>query len=68
MEDEILNFDIQQLGDCRVSSPLSDVQFVKQDESVLYYSDPKRVESFYKAGLNPNWPDPAVRYISILPN
>ena len=53
MEDEILNFDIRQLGDCRVSSPLSDVQFVKQDESVLYYSDPKRVEAFYKAGLNP---------------
>ena len=53
MEDEILNFDIQQLGDCRVSSPLFDVQFVQQDESVLYYSDPKRVEAFYKAGLNP---------------
>ena len=53
MEDEILNFEVQQLGECRVSSPLRDVQFVEQEERVLYYTDPKKVEAFYHAGSKP---------------
>ena len=53
MEDEILNFEVQQLGECSVSSPLRDVQFVEQDNHLLYYTDPKKVEAFYNAGLKP---------------
>ncbi len=53
MVDEILNFEVQQLGECRVSSPLSGVQFVEQDDRLLYYTNPKKVEAFYNAGLKP---------------
>jgi 6-phosphofructokinase 1 len=53
VEDEILKFDVQQLGECRVSSPLSGVQFVNKNDRLLYYTDPRKVEMFYLADLQP---------------
>src|SRR5210317_2074625 len=53
VEDKKLNFDVDRLGDCRVSSPMSGVQFVGEAEGVLYHTDPNKVEAFFKAGQQP---------------
>ena len=34
------NFDIQQLGECRIPSPMSGMEFVKNDDRVVYHSNP----------------------------
>ena len=50
MENKNLNFEVQRLGECRVSSPMSGVQFVGEDNRVLYHTDPNKIEPFFKAG------------------
>jgi 6-phosphofructokinase 1 len=34
------NFDIQKLGECRIPSPMSGMEFVKNDDRVIYHSNP----------------------------
>ena len=53
MEDKNLDFDIDKLGECRIASPMSGVQFVDEDDHVLYHTNPKRIEPFFKAGKKP---------------
>ena len=53
MENKNLNFEVQRLGECRVSSPMSGVQFVSEDDRVLYHTDPKKIEPFFKADQRP---------------
>jgi 6-phosphofructokinase 1 len=53
VEDKNLNFEVQRLGECRVSSPMSGVQFVGEDDRVLYHTDPNKIEPFFKADQRP---------------
>ena len=48
-----LNFEVQRLGECRIASPMSGVQFVNEDDYVLYHTNPNRIEPFFKAGKKP---------------
>ena len=38
MENHNLNFEIARLGDCQIPSPMSGIQFVRDDEHLLYHS------------------------------
>ena len=48
-----LNFEVQRLGESRIASPMSGVQFVGEDDQVLHQTDPNRIEPFFKAGKRP---------------
>jgi 6-phosphofructokinase 1 len=48
-----LDFGIDTLGEPRIASPMSGVQFVDEDDYVLYHTNPKRIEPFFKAGQKP---------------
>jgi len=50
MDESNPNLEIQRLGECRVPSPMSGIEFVSDDDKVLYYSDPKDVEPFIREG------------------
>ncbi len=45
-----LTFEISKLGHCRVQSPMSGVQFIYDDDRVLYYSHPKDYLPVLKEG------------------
>jgi len=51
--DKNLDFGIDKLGECRIASPMSGVQFVGEDDQVLHHTNPKRIEPFFKAGKKP---------------
>jgi 6-phosphofructokinase 1 len=51
--DKNLDFGIDKLGECRIASPMSGVQFVEEDDYVLYHTNPKRLEPFFNAGKKP---------------
>jgi 6-phosphofructokinase 1 len=53
VDEKNLNFDVDQLGERRVPSPMSGVQFVGEDEQVLYHTDPRKIAPFFKAGQQP---------------
>ncbi len=53
MEEMDLNFTISKLGDCRIPSPMKGVQFVSDDEQVLYHGNLKEVEAMIKDGKTP---------------
>ena len=53
MEDKTLNFEVQRLGECRIPSPMIGVQFVDEDDHVLYHTHPNQVEAFFKTGKTP---------------
>ena len=44
------NFDIQQLGECRIPSPMSGMEFVKNDDRVLYHSNPVDIKKSLAKG------------------
>jgi 6-phosphofructokinase 1 len=44
MEQCILDFQVEKLGECRIPSPLSGVHFVDDDERVSYHSNPKQIK------------------------
>jgi 6-phosphofructokinase 1 len=53
VEDKILDFGIDKLGESRIASPMSGVQFVDEDDHVLYHTNLNRIEPFFKAGKKP---------------
>jgi len=53
MQDADVNFAISKLGDCRIPSPMKGVQFVSDDEQVLYHGNLKEVEAIIKDGKTP---------------
>lgn len=50
MESNDLNFMVSKLGECRISSMMTGVQFVDDEESVLYHSNLKDIETLQNAG------------------
>lgn len=52
VEDE-LNLSIPTLGECRIPSPMKDVQFVDDSHHVLYHSNLEDVERFLKSDSKP---------------
>ena len=53
MEKKDLNFKVEQLGECYAPTPMSGVEFVGEDDQVLYHTDPKEIEPYFNAGQNP---------------
>ena len=50
MKNNNLDFEVQRLGECRVSSPMSGVHFLGDDDHVLHQSDPRKIETYFNAG------------------
>ncbi len=53
MEANDLDLTISRLGECRIPSPMSGVNFVDDNSHVLYHGDLKALESYRAAGKNP---------------
>ena len=53
MEKKDLNFKVEQLGECYAPTPMSGVEFVGEDDHVLYHTDPKKIEPYFNAGQKP---------------
>ena len=53
MQNSDLDFTISRLGECRIPSPMSGVQFVSEEAHVLYSGDLREIESYQKAGKRP---------------
>ena len=53
MQNSDLDFTISRLGECRIPSPMSGVQFVSEEAHVLYSGDLREIENYQKAGKRP---------------
>ena len=53
MEINELELTISSLGECRIPSPVSGVNFVSEEAHVLYHGDLREIESFQEAGKSP---------------
>jgi len=53
METTALNFEVNRLGECRITSPISNIQFVGDNEHVLYHSNLEEIEGILKSGERP---------------
>ena len=53
MKEIDLNFAISRLGECRITSPISGVPFVNDEEHVLYHTDLKEIKGYLEAGREP---------------
>lgn len=53
MQNSDLDFTISRLGECRIPSPMSGVQFVSEESHVLYSGDLREIENYQKAGKRP---------------
>ena len=53
MADKDLDFTIQTLGECRIPSPMQTVQFVGDDEHVLYHDRAEEVKKCIQSGTEP---------------
>ena len=53
MEDNDLDFLVSSLGECRIPSPMTSVEFVEEQRCVLYHSDLNDIETLIKAGRRP---------------
>jgi len=47
------NCEVSSLGECRITSPITGIQFVNEDEHVLYHSDLNEIESLLAEGRKP---------------
>ena len=50
MEDKNMNFKVKRLGECHISSPISNIRFVGEKEHVLYHANLDKIEQLLKAG------------------
>jgi 6-phosphofructokinase 1 len=53
MENSDLDLTILRLGECRVPSPMSGVEFVNDEDHVLYHSTLKGVQTYLDKGKKP---------------
>jgi len=53
MENTILDFGIERLGDCRLSSPLDGVHFTDDNQRIVYHNNPANIKVFFDAGKEP---------------
>ena len=50
MEVNDLDLTISRLGECRIPSPMTGIQFVSDSDNVLYHSDQRKIKDFLGAG------------------
>lgn len=50
MEVNDLDLTISRLGECRIPSPMTGIQFVNDSDNVLYHSDQRKIKEFLGAG------------------
>ena len=50
MEINDLDLTISRLGECRIPSPMTGIQFVSDSDNVLYHSDQRKIKEFLGAG------------------
>lgn len=50
MEVNDLDLTISRLGECRIPSPMTGIQFVSDSDNVLYHSDLRKIKEFFGAG------------------
>ncbi len=50
MEVNDLDLTISRLGECRIPSPMTGIQFVSDSDNVLYHSDQRKIKEFLGAG------------------
>ena len=50
MTDFDLCLDVNTLGECRIPSPMTDIEFVSEEDHVIYHNNLKDIEAFLKAG------------------
>ena len=55
MDHHNLDLHISKLGECRVPSPMSDMQFVGDEEHVLFNGRLNEIKAFLDAGEEPPW-------------
>jgi 6-phosphofructokinase 1 len=48
-----LNFEISRLGECSFPSPMKGYHFVREDDRVLFHSNPNEVKEFFDGGRLP---------------
>lgn len=48
MSDNYEDYAVQKLGQCRIPSPMPDLQFAEDEERVLLHSDPRDVHRFFR--------------------
>ena len=53
MTDSDLDFAVSRLGECRIPSPMTGVQYVSDEEHVLYHANLETIESLLEAGKRP---------------
>ena len=53
MKNSELDFAVSRLSECRIPSPMSGAQFVRDEESVLYHSNLAEIESLLATGKRP---------------
>lgn len=53
MSEELLDFNIARLGPCRIPSPMSGIQFIEDDDHVLYHSCLKDIRACESVGMEP---------------
>ena len=53
MDNKVLDFMISRLGECRIPSPMSGIEFVSDEEHVLFHSDLREIETFQNQGKTP---------------
>jgi 6-phosphofructokinase 1 len=53
MKEKDLDFAVSKLGECRIPSPMTGVQFVSDKEKVLFHADLEKVKSFFQEGTVP---------------
>ena len=49
MEDRNMNFKVKRLGEYRISSPISTIRFVGENDQVLYYGNLEKIEQLLKS-------------------
>lgn len=45
-----LPLEVNTLGECRIPSPMTDIEFVREEDHVIYHNNLKDIEAFLKAG------------------
>ena len=53
MEDKDLDLTIERLGECRIPSPMSTTQFIRDDGHVLYHDNYARIKAYLDTGKEP---------------
>ena len=53
MKEIDLNFAVSRLGEGQITSPITGVRFVNDEEHVLYHSDFRELKGYLDAGIKP---------------